>query len=372
MNITELENFNVRDAINFHGQLNPKLFVRDKLDDEVREQLLIIARDFMDHLGVKDIEVKDITLSGSNAAYTYTPHSDIDLHILVDIGKLKNDEVYRELFTSKKIIYNDTHDIKIRGYDVELYVQDYAEPVKSLGEYSVKNDKWIKYPSKNRSNFDERGAREKFKKLIQLTELALRSKDLSKLDNLLQTIHKYRRAGLSKFGEFGAENLAYKALRSRGILDQLYNHRDELHSDSLSLDEGGLLSAPTLNPDEIALKHKVSKDKILQQLVKGIIIELEHTDDSSVAREIALDHLAEDPYYYTKLKRANLESIENKVNEGASGYIPSDAEKNDPRFKTALTVDIKPDSIKKNAKKLGLGNIARSGIPPTANANGKV
>jgi hypothetical protein len=59
------------------------------------------------------------------------------------------------------------------------------------------------------------------------------------------------------------------------------------------------------------------------------------------------------------------------VAESASGYIPSDAERDDPRFKTALTVDIKPDSIKRNAKKLGLGNIHRSGIPQTARSDGK-
>jgi hypothetical protein len=55
----------------------------------------------------------------------------------------------------------------------------------------------------------------------------------------------------------------------------------------------------------------------------------------------------------------------------ASGYIPSEKEKNDPRFKTALTVDVKPDSIKKNAKAFSW-LIDRAGIPPTANTNGKI
>jgi hypothetical protein len=55
----------------------------------------------------------------------------------------------------------------------------------------------------------------------------------------------------------------------------------------------------------------------------------------------------------------------------ASGYIPSEKEKNDPRFKTALTVDVHPDSIKKNAKAFGWLT-SRAGIPPTTKANGKV
>ena len=55
----------------------------------------------------------------------------------------------------------------------------------------------------------------------------------------------------------------------------------------------------------------------------------------------------------------------------ASGYIPSEAEKNDPRFKTALTVDINPYTMKKGAKQFGW-NISRAGIPPTAKPNGKI
>ena len=60
-----------------------------------------------------------------------------------------------------------------------------------------------------------------------------------------------------------------------------------------------------------------------------------------------------------------------EIIQEASGYIPSNAQRNDPRWKTALTVDIKPDTIQVNAKKLGLGGIKRSGIPQFARADGK-
>jgi hypothetical protein len=56
-------------------------------------------------------------------------------------------------------------------------------------------------------------------------------------------------------------------------------------------------------------------------------------------------------------------NITESVIAEASGYIPSEAERNDPRFSTALTVDIKPDTMKRNAKKLGW-RIARDGRPP--------
>ena len=61
---------------------------------------------------------------------------------------------------------------------------------------------------------------------------------------------------------------------------------------------------------------------------------------------------------------------QSKVNE-ASGYIPSEKQKNDPRFKTALTVDVNPYSIKKNAKAFGWLT-SRAGIPPTAKPSGKI
>ena len=43
-----------------------------------------------------------------------------------------------------------------------------------------------------------------------------------------------------------------------------------------------------------------------EQLEMGIKVEMEHTNDRSLAREIALDHLTEDPEYYTNLKGAGL------------------------------------------------------------------
>lgn len=54
------------------------------------------------------------------------------------------------------------------------------------------------------------------------------------------------------------------------------------------------------------------KDVDLTQLKMGIKVEMEHTKDTSLAKEIALDHLAEDPKYYSKLKKAKLEEVQYK------------------------------------------------------------
>lgn len=66
----------------------------------------------------------------------------------------------------------------------------------------------------------------------------------------------------------------------------------------------GSLDKPTLSPRAIAAHHNVSYDYILKQLAAGIRIELEHTSHADVAKEIALDHLAERPDYYERLKVA--------------------------------------------------------------------
>jgi hypothetical protein len=65
-----------------------------------------------------------------------------------------------------------------------------------------------------------------------------------------------------------------------------------------SLDD---LDKPTPSVADIAKMHDVSVSHIVRQLEKGIEAEYEHTSDFELAKEIALDHLAEDPDYYFKL-----------------------------------------------------------------------
>jgi len=333
MDIKELNSFKLSDAVKFHDKLNPKLWRGDRLDPAVKKQLLLIAEDFIQELGIDSLDVADITVSGSNAAYTYTPHSDFDLHILVDMSKLPSSEVYKELFHAKKMLYNDSHDISIHGVPIELYVQDTNEPVVSLGEYSILNDKWIKRPTKRRANLDQNLTREKFDRLKELVLLALETRDIDRINKTLKTIKRYRQAGLDKGGEFSPENLAFKAIRKQGGIQKLYDLRDKLHSEMLTIEnmyaipESKKLDKPTMSVEELAKKHGVSRMDIARQLDKGVKVELEHTSDRKVAREIALDHLAEDPRYYDKLSSVDLEEAKSNsitVYHGNQGGIDTD------------------------------------------------
>jgi hypothetical protein len=47
----------------------------------------------------------------------------------------------------------------------------------------------------------------------------------------------------------------------------------------------------------------------------------------------------------------------------SSGYVPSEAEKSDPRWSMALSVDVRPGEIARQANRLGLG-VDSQGRPP--------
>jgi hypothetical protein len=237
MNIHELDSYNLGDAVKFNDQLNPRIWGADeKMLPQVREQLLKIADNFREFLGI-DVEVQDVTISGSNAAYTYTPHSDIDLHLVVDLPAADANEVYRELFDAKKYAYNDQHDIKIGGYEVELYVQDASKPHVSQGIYSVKNNDWVSVPKRRKPDVNDISVNSKFEDLGHRIETAIDSGNYEKISAMANKVKEYRQAGLDQHGEFGPENLAFKILRNQGLIKKLYNARNTAKDQQLSLDE---------------------------------------------------------------------------------------------------------------------------------------
>ena len=236
MNILELDSFNLADAVKFNDKLNPRIWQGEKMRPEVREQLLKIAADFRESLGVDDLDVEDITISGSNAGYTYTPHSDIDLHLVVRMPD-QCDEVYQELFNAKKYQYNDEHDIKIGGYDVELYVQPADQSHVSAGVYSLKNDDWIHIPRKIAATAEDAVVKDKYDLVKTAIDSALKSNDIAKMRKLWDKIKEMRQAGLAKNGELGPENLAFKMLRTQGDLGKLKDSIRRARDAELSLNE---------------------------------------------------------------------------------------------------------------------------------------
>ena len=100
--------------------------------------------------------------------------------------------------------------------------------------------------------------------------------------------------------------------------------------------QGGVADKMSLG--DIAVKHNVKIENLTDQFLQGVKVEEEHTKNRKEAIEIALDHLAEDPIYYTKLKK-----VESK--EGDDKRISA---KN--QFRMDLQADKDFSDFKKNAK----------------------
>ena len=460
MNILELDSYNLADAVKFNEQLNPRIWQGNKMRPQVRAKLLQIAEDFKQSLGIGDLNVKDITLSGSNASYTYTPHSDIDLHLVVDLPQADVSEVYRELFDAKKFQYNETHNIKIGGYDVELYVENANKPAVSQGMFSVLNDDWINIPLKKRSTINDTAVKSKYDVIRHRIESAIKSANLKRLTNTAAKIKKMRQAGLDRHGELGPENIAYKMLRSQGVIQQLYDARTAAKDRALSLKERSIeidkpfrftygfkatedvgASWDGVSPTtQMFLNEEPKSDEdILTDFVEFCVAELtieqmprvrlrkdpqwpvrhktfgRYNNDEkmlevawgqrhimdvlrTVAHELTHKHQHErdgermgpdagetgSPYEneanaragvlmrdYARLHPEYFAAGQADELAEASGYIPTKKQARDPRFSMALTKDIRPGAVGKEANKLGLKTDAQGhpGLLMTGLAN---
>ena len=237
MNITELDQYSLQDAVKFHDRLNPRLWGKDEhLLPEVAQKLLATAADFQEFLGVPDLDVVDITISGSNAAYSYTPTSDIDLHLVVRMPDA-NSDVYQELFNAKKYQYNDEHDIRIGGADVELYVQPADQAHHSQGIYSVRDSEWRQIPRRRRAAIDDHCVTHKTEDLGARIDQAIATEDEGVMQRIWDKIKSMRQAGLEQQGEFGCDNLVFKMLRRSGHIERLRQAKTAAHDRELSLQE---------------------------------------------------------------------------------------------------------------------------------------
>ena len=229
----------------FHEKLNPKIWewYREKRPNgkegyhmlyPVRDKLMEIATAFIDFLEIPADAVKDIVITGSQASYNYTKHSDIDLHIIVDPEKVHEDcPIVGKYLLSKKSEFNQKHDIFIYGIPVEVYTELVGEGTIHNGLFSL-NTGWIDYPKKIKPLDNDVAVKAKYKEFV---EAAKETKEGDLAEKLLDKIKKMRKAGLEKGGEFSVENLVFKKLRDNGIIGKLMDIRKEKIDKELSLEE---------------------------------------------------------------------------------------------------------------------------------------
>lgn len=237
MRISELL-FEQKNLVTVNRRLNPTLWENDQLKPEIKSQLVKIAEVFEEFIGI-ELDVVDYTLTGSNANYTWTEYSDLDLHIIV---KGMPGAEQRELFNAKKALWSEEHNITIKGLPVECYVQGEEEPHHSTGVYSLMADQWLEKPKKIKPTLDDAAIKAKKESVIHDIETALLSKDITKLRSVKDKITKMRKAGLEKAGEWSTENIVFKVLRNMGLIDKMTQMIRELEDEELSLEQAQILN----------------------------------------------------------------------------------------------------------------------------------
>jgi len=216
----------------------------NKLKPEIAEKLTQIAEDFYEKLDLPT-PILDITFTGSMANYNWTNLSDIDLHIVVDYTAInENQELVRNYLMEAKSNWNRNHDIKIKGHEVEIYVQDSNEPHHSTAVYSIANDDWVIKPHRKRFEASEDAIRQKADAFIARIDLLQKLSDEGKheevygdSDRLREKLRKYRQSGLEKGGEFSTENLVFKFLRNSEEIERIYDMKKEAYDAMMSVEE---------------------------------------------------------------------------------------------------------------------------------------
>ena len=220
--------------------LNPKIWLNGAIRSSIRQRLLMIANNFIEYLDIVNPEsVVDIQFTGSLANYNYTKYSDIDLHVIIDLDKIgENENLINAILRGKRITWNNNHNIKIKGYEVEGYPQDSKEEHASTGVYSVLHNKWLIRPERIVVALDKKQI---MKKVISFQERfyeMLKERPTKRIDllkGLKQKILEMRKAGLSRKGEYSNENLTFKVLRRLGFLGSLNKEINKAIDEELSL-----------------------------------------------------------------------------------------------------------------------------------------
>lgn len=227
-----LSSFSIKD------RLHPKFWVNNRLNSRVRLRLLDIADDFIDTLSVSWVKPKDIVMTGSLANYNWSKYSDVDIHILIDYSKVyKNKEFVEDYFNSKKEVWLEDHPkLRIYGFPVEIYVEDYKGDTTSTGVYSLEKNKWINEPgdiqnAKINSKYVKKVAAKIMTAIDKIVDKLENEQDEHKIEELsdklksiFNKVKKLRGEGLKNGGEMSSGNIIFKLLRRTNYLDKIWNN----------------------------------------------------------------------------------------------------------------------------------------------------
>lgn len=226
--------------------LSPKIWDGMKMRKNVRLRLLDIADDFWEFCDLQWVDVKGVIVTGSICNFNWSKYSDIDLHVVVDFSEISDrSEFVQEYFNTKKNVWNEEHeDLRIHGYQVELYVEDVSANTESNGIFDIEANAWKKKPNPSdvrdiglgKYEIKEKSARlmtkiDNFSDLYKATNNKVKLANLNKkVDSFLNDIKEMRGFGLKRGGENDPLNIVYKVLRRSGYLDKLYDIFNDIYN----------------------------------------------------------------------------------------------------------------------------------------------
>ena len=165
--------------------------------------------------------------------------------LVLDFSEIANNEEFaRDYFMAKKNLWNNTHDVDIFGYPVEVYVEDKDEPHTASGLYSILNDEWITIPQQQKIVIDKddisskaEGYLSTIPQLEEMFEKGEYKELIDRIDQIKERIRDMRSSGLEKGGLYSVENLAFKVLRRSDFVEQLNTLKTNSYDAMMSLNE---------------------------------------------------------------------------------------------------------------------------------------
>lgn len=221
-------------TLKYHKTLNPRLWHRNKLRPGLKAQLIRHAEKFAKFNDLSLSTARDVIITGSNCNFNYTKFSDIDVHLIYDITDKDSDQLYK----LKAKWTSDHKGLTLQGfgfpYPLEFYIENVREKTarpSGQGVYSLKSDRWLIIPK----HLDRIEILNDPRVLVKIRhEIAYIKKFLltkgAKSDILAykERLWKMRSSGLEKGGEFSVENVTYKDLRNRGLIDKLNTRLNQI------------------------------------------------------------------------------------------------------------------------------------------------
>lgn len=224
----------MRASFQVKKQLAPALWdskqqIRPAVEDRVQKLVAQVLESFA--LGFSPSE---ILLTGSAANFNWSAASDLDIHILFDFSKIVSGSALTEeglfsLLMSAGSGWNERHDIRIRGFEVELYLgRDDEDLVSDAGAYSLMSKTWVHPPASFMTDqpMTPEVEAQVHEWVAQIDSIqSLLATDPSEAAQQARQLRLDLRLGRSQSvheeGELGTLNVAFKVLRRSGYLNQL-------------------------------------------------------------------------------------------------------------------------------------------------------